>query len=61
MNFGDIGQNSLKESVSFKKIHKMSKTYNSNLFLTGVSRLNSLNYLYNQTTSEASFFQSTEF
>lgn len=61
MNFGDIGQNSLKESVSFKKIHKMSKTYNSNLFLTGVTRLNSLSYLYDQTTSENAFYKSQGF
>jgi len=61
MNFGDVGQNTLKESVAFKKIHKMSKTYNSNLFLTGVTRLNSLNYLYDQTTTDASFFKSQSF
>jgi hypothetical protein len=61
MNFGDIGQNTLRESVSFKKIHKMSKTYNSNLFLAGVTQLNSLSYLYDQTTPEVDFFKSQTF
>jgi hypothetical protein len=61
MNFDNIGQNSLKEASSFKKIRTTSKTYTTNLVVAdtaGAARFKKLHELYK---NENSFLTSTNY